>query len=168
MCWLQHEACTHFWLPSVHVAKRTSFGQSITTMVTLRVPWAQSWSKRNACKECVPGTQLNYRVCLTAVSLSLQQCFKTTHHNGPDVNGTISWQLLAELNCAETILSEVSAPTQHSGMYNETLSEASVTSEEISVAPPFNKFATDDYLRRGFSSHRECVTISPIRGFSSK
>ncbi len=71
--------------------------------------------------------------------------FETTRHNGPDVNATISWQLLAGLNCAESILPEVSAPTQHSVMYPETQSEANVPSEEISVAPPFHKFATDNY-----------------------
>jgi hypothetical protein len=73
--WLQHEACAHFWLPGVHVAKRTSFRQSIATMVTSRVPWAQSWTWPIACKNCLPGTQLNYRVCLTTVSQSLQQLF---------------------------------------------------------------------------------------------
>jgi hypothetical protein len=71
--------------------------------------------------------------------------FKTTHHNRPDVNGTISWQLLAGLNCAEMILSEVSAPTQHIIMHNKTQSEANVPSEEIFVTPPVHKFATDDY-----------------------
>jgi hypothetical protein len=30
-------------------------------------------------------------------------------------------------------------------MYPETQSEANVPSEEISVAPPFHKFATDNY-----------------------
>jgi hypothetical protein len=30
-------------------------------------------------------------------------------------------------------------------MHNETLSEANVPSEKISVTPPFHKFATDDY-----------------------
>ena len=71
--------------------------------------------------------------------------FEATRHNGPDVNGTISWQLLAGLNCAETILSELSAPTQHSVMYPKTQSEANVPLEEISVAPPFHGFATDNY-----------------------
>ncbi len=71
--------------------------------------------------------------------------FKTTRHTGPDVSGTISWQLLAGLDRTEMILSEVSAPTQHSVMYPETQSEANVPSEEISVAPPFHEFASDDY-----------------------
>ncbi len=71
--------------------------------------------------------------------------FETTCHNRPDVSGTISWQLLAGLNHAEMILSEMSAPMQHSVMYPETQSEANVPSEEISVAPPFHKFATDNY-----------------------
>ncbi len=71
--------------------------------------------------------------------------FETTCHNGPGVSGTISWQLLVGLVCAEMILSEVSAPTQHSGMYPETQSEANVPSEEISVTPPFHEFATDDH-----------------------
>ena len=71
--------------------------------------------------------------------------FETTRHNGPDVSGTISWQLLAGLNHAESILSEVSTPTQHSVMYPETQSEASVPSEKISVAPPFHEFTTVNY-----------------------
>ncbi len=62
--------------------------------------------------------------------------FETTRHNGPDVSGTISWQLLAGLNRAEMILSEVSTPTQHSVMYPEMQSEANVPSEEMSVTPP--------------------------------
>ncbi len=79
--------------------------------------------------------------------------FETTHHNVPDVSGTISWQLLAGLNHPETILSEVSTPTQHSVMYPETQSEANVPSEEISVAPPFHKFAMDNYSVSGGDSH---------------
>ncbi len=71
--------------------------------------------------------------------------FKTTRHNRPDVSGTISWQLLVGLDHAEMILSKVSAPTQHSVMYPETQSEANVPSEEISFAPPFHEFATNDY-----------------------
>jgi hypothetical protein len=71
--------------------------------------------------------------------------FETIRHNGLDVNGTISWQQLAGLNCAEMILSEVSVPTQHSVMHNETQSEANVPLEEISVALPFHEFPTDDY-----------------------
>ncbi len=39
--------------------------------------------------------------------------FETTHHNGPDVSGTICWQQLAGLNCIEQILSDVSTPTLH-------------------------------------------------------
>ena len=42
------------------------------------------------------------------------------------------------------ILSEVSAPTQHSVMHPETQSEANVPLEEISVTPPFHEFATDN------------------------
>ncbi len=71
--------------------------------------------------------------------------FETTRHNGPDVSGTIFWQLLAGLDCAEMILSEVSTPTQHSVMYPETQSEANVPLEEISVAPLFHEFATDNH-----------------------
>jgi hypothetical protein len=79
--------------------------------------------------------------------------FETTRHSGPDVSGTISWQLLAGLNCAETILSEVSMPMQHSIMYPETQSEANVPSEEISVAPPFHEFVTDNYSVSDGDSH---------------
>jgi hypothetical protein len=79
--------------------------------------------------------------------------FETTRHNGPDVSGTISWQLLAGLNCAETILSEVSTPTQHSVMYPKTQSEANVPSEEISVTPSFHEFTTDNHSVSNGDSH---------------
>jgi hypothetical protein len=75
----------------------------------------------------------------------LDNFFETTRHNGPIVSDTISWQLLAGLNHADMILSKVSAPTQHIVMYPETQSEANVPSEEISVAPPFHEFATDNF-----------------------
>jgi hypothetical protein len=53
----------------------------------------------------------------------------------------------------ETILSEVSTPTQHSVMFPETQSEANVPSEEISVAPPFHEFVTDNYSVSDGDSH---------------
>jgi hypothetical protein len=66
-----------FGCPVFALQKSTSFKQSIATMVTLRAPcWSQSWTKPNACEECLPGTQLNYWVCLTTVSLTLQQLFR--------------------------------------------------------------------------------------------
>ncbi len=87
--------------------------------------------------------------------------FETTRHNGPDVSGTILWQLLAGLNRAEMIISEVSAPTQHSVMYPETQSEANVSSEEISVASPFHKFTTNDHSASdGDSQVTENVRLS--------
>jgi hypothetical protein len=70
--------------------------------------------------------------------------FETTRHGGPDVSGTICWQKLARFDRATTILSEVSAPIQHSFMYPETPSEDAVSLEEISVVPPFHKFAADN------------------------
>jgi hypothetical protein len=60
--------------------------------------------------------------------------FETTYHNRPDVNDTISRQLLAGLNHAEMILSEVSAPMQHNIMYNETQSETNVP---LPRSPPY-------------------------------
>ncbi len=41
-CWLQHEACAHFWLPCFCTAERTCIRESIATMVTSCAPWAQS------------------------------------------------------------------------------------------------------------------------------
>jgi hypothetical protein len=83
----------------------------------------------------------------------LDNFFETARHNGPDVSGTISWQLLAGLNRTETILSEVSTPTQHIIMYPKTQSEANVPLEEISVAPPFHEFTTDSYSVSDGDSH---------------
>ncbi len=90
--------------------------------------------------------------------------FETSRYNGPDVNGTISWQLLAGLNHAEMFHSKVPAPTQHSIMDSETQSEANIPSEEISVAPPFHEFSMDNYSvsDKRFSSRREHATILPI------
>ena len=70
-CWKQQEARAHFRLSSVRVAKRTCFRQIFAKMATSRSPWAQSWTKPNTRNEYLPGTQLNYRVCHTSVSLSL-------------------------------------------------------------------------------------------------
>jgi hypothetical protein len=82
------------------------------------------------------------------VSLQYHCCFdnffETTHHGEPDVSGTICWQQLVGLDQATTILSEVSAPIQCSIMYPETPSEDAVSSEEISVVPPFHEFAADN------------------------
>jgi hypothetical protein len=44
-------------------------------------------------------------------------------HSAPDVSGTIFWQQLAHLDCAKTVLSEVSMPNQHSVMYLEMPSD---------------------------------------------
>jgi hypothetical protein len=70
--------------------------------------------------------------------------FETTHHGGPDVSGTICWQQLVGSDQATTILSKVSALIQRSVMYPETPSEDAVPPEEISVVPPFHKFAVDN------------------------
>jgi hypothetical protein len=70
--------------------------------------------------------------------------FETTHHGRPDVSGTICWQQLRGLDRETTTFSEVSAPIQQSVMYPETPSEDTVSLEEISVVPPFRKFAADD------------------------
>ena len=75
-CWWKYEACAHLRLPSVRVAKRTGIWQILATMVTSRTPRAQSWAKPDTCKERLPGSEPNYRVCLTSVSLSLQQLFR--------------------------------------------------------------------------------------------
>ncbi len=92
--------------------------------------------------------------------------FETTCHNGPDVSGTITWQLLAGLNRAETIFSKMSTPTQHSVMYPETQSEADVPSEEISVASPFHKFTTDNYSVSDRDSHVS-ENVQPSEGATS-
>jgi len=71
--------------------------------------------------------------------------FETTRHGGPDVSGTISWQQLAGLDRATTILSEVSAPIQHGLMYPESLSKGDIPSEEPSFTPPVFDVTSDDY-----------------------
>ncbi len=76
LCWCYYETHAHLWLPCVCFAECASFGETTTTMVTSCAPWAQPRPKPNACKERVLGTQLNYRVCLTAISLLLRQLFQ--------------------------------------------------------------------------------------------
>jgi len=71
--------------------------------------------------------------------------FETTRHGGPDVSGTISWQQLAGLDRATTILSEVSAPIQHGLMYPESLSEGDIPPEEPSFTPPVFDVTSDNY-----------------------
>jgi hypothetical protein len=61
--------------------------------------------------------------------------FETTRHGGPDVSGTISWQQIAGLDRASIILSEMSAPIQHSVMYPESISEGDVLPEEPLFSP---------------------------------
>jgi hypothetical protein len=71
----------------------------------------------------------------------------TTCHGAPDVSGTICWQQLANLDCAKTVLSEVSVPNQHSVMYYlETPSDEEPHTMSNSVFNP-NTFDTtsDDF-----------------------
>ena len=131
-------------------------------MFILHVPWAQFWPKPNACEECVPGTQLNYQVCLTATSLLLRQLFR----DYPSQRTKCFWHhmlaAISRLNHAEKILSEVSAPTPCSIIYHKTLSEANIPSEKISLTPPFYKLTTDNY---SFSDKDSQVTekVRPSR-----
>ncbi len=87
--------------------------------------------------------------------------FETTRHGGPDVSGIICWQQLVGLDRATTILSKVSAPIQRSVMYPETPSEDAISLEEISVIPPFHKFAADNQsVSDGYSQVTENVQPS--------
>jgi len=79
--------------------------------------------------------------------------FETTRHGGPDVSGTISWQQLAGLDRATTILPEVSAPIQHSIMYPKSLSERDIPPEKPSFSPPVFHVTSDDYSISDGDSH---------------
>ena len=79
--------------------------------------------------------------------------FETTRHGGPDVSGTISWQQLAGLGRASTILSEVSAPILHNVMYPETPSEGDVPPKESSFSPPVFDVTSDYYSISDRDSH---------------
>ncbi len=79
--------------------------------------------------------------------------FETTRHGGPDVSDTISWQQLAGLDRATTILSEVSAPIQHGVMYPKSLSEGDTPPEEPSFSPPVFDVTSDDYSISDGNSH---------------
>jgi hypothetical protein len=72
--------------------------------------------------------------------------FETACHGAPDISGTIFWQQLANLDCAKTVLSEVSTPNQHSVMYLETPSDEEPHTMSNPVFNP-NTFDTtsDDY-----------------------
>jgi hypothetical protein len=66
---------------------------------------------------------------------------------------TISWQQLAGLDRATTILPEVSAPIQHSVNYPESLSEGDILPEEPSFSPPVFDVTSDDYSISDGDSH---------------
>jgi hypothetical protein len=72
--------------------------------------------------------------------------FETMHDGAPDVSGTICWQLLANLDRAKTVFSNVSVPNQHSVMYSETSSAEEPHTMSNPVYNP-NTFDTtsDDY-----------------------
>jgi hypothetical protein len=65
--------------------------------------------------------------------------FKTTHHGGPDVSGTICWQQLAGLDRATAILLEVSTPTPHSVKYPETPSDLAADRPPAPIDPICNR-----------------------------
>ncbi len=77
----------------------------------------------------------------------------TVRHSGPDVSGTISWQQLAGLDHATTILSEVSAPIQHDVMYPESLSEGATPPEEPTFSPPVFDVTSDNNSVSDGDSH---------------
>ncbi len=72
--------------------------------------------------------------------------FETTCHSAPDISGTICWQQLANLDCAKTVLSDVSMPNQQSIMYSEMPSAEEPHTMSNPVYAP-NTFDTtlDDY-----------------------
>jgi hypothetical protein len=84
------------------------------------------------------------------VSPQYQFCFndffEMTRHGAPDVSCTICWQQLANLDCAKTVLSEVSMPNQHSITFLETPSDEEPHTMSHPVFEP-NTFDTtsDDY-----------------------
>jgi hypothetical protein len=72
--------------------------------------------------------------------------FKTMRHGAPAVSSTIYWQQLANLDCATTILSEVSMPKQHSIISLETPSEEeSHTKSKPFFEPNTYDTMSDDY-----------------------
>ncbi len=139
-------------------------------MVTLRAPWAQPWTKPNACKECLPGTQLNYRVCLTSVSLLLwrllwdnvsrqARCF--WHHllavaRGIGPSNHYSFQ-------------DVSTNTAQRYVSWDTIWWCCFSGRNLCCSTiPQVCSGWPKRLRHRFPSHGECVTILPVPGFSSK
>ncbi len=70
--------------------------------------------------------------------------FETMRHRGPDVSGTICWQQLAGLSHASQTLQELVQPTQRNAVSNETPSEMSVPSDEISISTIDYDITADD------------------------
>jgi hypothetical protein len=70
--------------------------------------------------------------------------FEMTCHGAPDVSGTICWQQLANLDRANTVLSKVSMPNQHSIMYLEMPSDEEPYTMSDPVFEP-NTFDTTSY-----------------------
>ncbi len=75
--------------------------------------------------------------------------FETTRHSRPDISGSIYWQQLANLDHTKMILSEVSAPTQHSSMSLETPSEDTHTTSKSLLARPTYGITLDNYSISG-------------------
>jgi hypothetical protein len=72
--------------------------------------------------------------------------FETTCHGAPDVSVTICWQQLANLDCAKTIVTEVSTPKQHSIISSKTLfEEESHTMSKLIFEPNTYDTTSDDY-----------------------
>jgi hypothetical protein len=80
-------------------------------MVTLRAPWAQSWTKPMHARNVYLVLDLITGCVSPQYHCRFDNFFETTRHGGPDVSGTICWQQLVGLDRATIILSEMSAPT---------------------------------------------------------
>ena len=76
---------------------------------------------------------------------SVDDFFETSHHGGPDVSGTISWQQIAGLDHSTMILSEMSAPIQGRIMNPETPYEVDVLPEESPFSPLVFDVTLDEY-----------------------
>ena len=67
----KHEAYSRFWLPSVRFTQYAGKRKENTKMVAQSTSGTQLGNISDARKECLPSTQLKYRVCLTSVPLLL-------------------------------------------------------------------------------------------------
>ncbi len=76
--WSQDEAHTHVWLSRVCLKAWVSFRRVNPTLASMRTTRSQFGSKLVTCHKCLPGTEPTQRLCVSAISLQVQQLIQNS------------------------------------------------------------------------------------------